>query len=98
MQGAAPRPRPRLQYVVAPILSHVLLASNEATLDAMQPEPVQRHRPWPVVEATVQSDKLATAQEVQNPRTDSAREASRTRCKAQEPQSQQDHAEKEQWH
>jgi hypothetical protein len=55
----------------------------------MQPELVQRHAPWPVAAAIVQSDKLATAQEAQSPSTDSAREASRTRCKAQEPQSQQ---------
>ena len=43
------------------------------------------HGPWPVAAATVQSDKLAAAQEVQNPKSDSAREASRTRCQAHAP-------------
>ena len=70
-----------------PILSHVTCPPGveQGRPDAMQPEPVQRQGPWPVAAATVQSDKLATAQEVQNPNSDSAREASRTRCQTHGP-------------
>ena len=72
-----------------PILSHVVLASNKATQ-----VPCNRNL-CSVAAATVQRDKLATAQEAQSPNSD--REASRTRGKgtrARSANSCTDHAEK----